>query len=155
METLGLALRVGLSLACVLGLVWLVSKGLLKGGRRGAGAAGSVEVLARQSLSRAASLAVVRVGDRGLVVGVTEQQVTLLGETDLDVLQGERLGSTPREVVRREVVLPADLPADLVPEPRLAVEEGDRRTGPLAGSALSPATWSQAVEAIRERTTRR
>jgi flagellar protein FliO/FliZ len=158
MESLGLALRVGLSLACVLGLVWLFSKGMLKGGRRSSGSAAAVEVLARQSLTRASSLTVVRIGERALVLGVTEQQVTLLSEADvaslaapvpaaiLPAVAPPVLPSMPASVPvqQRTTTAPVELPA--------AVTEA---RGALAGSALSPATWSQAVEALRERTTRR
>ena len=41
-----------------------------------------MEVIARHGLSRGSSVAVVRVGERALVVGVTEHQVSLLTEID-------------------------------------------------------------------------
>ena len=142
METVTLALRVGLSLACVLGLVWLFSKGALKAGGRAGSGRGAVQVLARQSLSRTSSVAVVQVGERALVLGVTEQQVTLLTEADAAAVAApqETVQRTPVETTEaRHVTSPA------LPAPRNA----------LAGSALSPATWTQAIEALRERTIRR
>ena len=60
------------------------------GGRR-ATRGPEVELLARRPLWRNASIAVVRVGDRSLVVGVTDHQVTKLGEadfTDIDLNEG-------------------------------------------------------------------
>ncbi len=47
-----------------------------------------LELLARRPLGRNASIAVVRVGDQSLVVGVTDHQVTKLGDvefTDIDL----------------------------------------------------------------------
>jgi flagellar protein FliO/FliZ len=142
METFTLALRVGLSLACVLGLVWLFSKGALKAGGRASSGRGAVQLLARQSLSRTSSVAVVQVGERALVLGVTEQHVTLLTEADAAAVAPaqETVQRTPVEATRAR---PAA--ATAVPMPR----------SPLAGSALSPATWTQAIDALRERTIRR
>jgi flagellar biosynthetic protein FliO len=41
-----------------------------------------MEVIARHGLSRSSSVAVLRVGERALVIGVTEHQVSLLTEID-------------------------------------------------------------------------
>jgi flagellar protein FliO/FliZ len=41
-----------------------------------------MEVIARHGLSRNSSVAVVRLGERALVLGVTEHQVSLLTEID-------------------------------------------------------------------------
>jgi flagellar biogenesis protein FliO len=49
-----------------------------RGGRRPA----PVEIVARRGLSRGASVTVVRLGSRTLVLGVTEHQVSLLTEID-------------------------------------------------------------------------
>jgi flagellar protein FliO/FliZ len=141
METLTLALRVGLSLACVLGLVWLFSKGAIRTGGRSGAARTAMQVVARQSLSRTSSVAVVRIGERALVLGVTEHQVTLLTEADAAVV-APATETVQRAPVEATVVRPAP---HAVPAPRSA----------LAGSALSPATWAQAIDVLRERTIRR
>ena len=78
-ETLQLALRVAISLACVLGLLMLVAKGAARrGGVRGA-TPERFSVVGRASLGKTSSVALVRVGDRALVVGVSETGVRLLG----------------------------------------------------------------------------
>ena len=51
-------------------------------GRRGSRRTPPVQVIARHGLSRGASLTVVRLGGRALVLGVTEHQVSLLTEID-------------------------------------------------------------------------
>ena len=128
-DALGLALRVGLSFTVVLGLMWLAARAFR--GTLGGRGDGALEVVARQQLGRGASVAVVRVADRALVVGVTEHSVTVLGEplTDLTAL------------------VPA--PAGRVPV------AGGGAASPLAGSILSPGTWRALVDAVRERTVRR
>lgn len=80
-----IAVRIVFSLLVVLGLMWALARLARRplGLRRG----GMVTVLGRQQLSRGASVAVVRVVDRALVLGITDAQVTLLGETDLEAIE--------------------------------------------------------------------
>ncbi|MGV8846797.1 flagellar biosynthetic protein FliO, partial [Tessaracoccus sp.] len=86
-----LVVRLILSLALVAGLLWLAAR---LAGKRGLGAsAGAVEILARQPLSRTSSVCVVRVADRVLILGSSDQQVTLLGETDLVALETSTLAA--------------------------------------------------------------
>ncbi|MGZ4491157.1 MAG: FliO/MopB family protein [Nocardioidaceae bacterium] len=128
-----LVVRVTLSLAAVLGLFWLVARGA---SRRMAGASrGVVRVRGRQALSRTSSVAVVEVGDRVLVLGVSDGGVRLLTELD------------PEEV--------ADPAAaeDARPDPATGPATGPSAvTGsPLSGSLLAPATWRQAWSAATSR----
>jgi flagellar protein FliO/FliZ len=75
-----LVLRIVFSLLVVLGVMWAVARLARRPlARRGDPA---LALLARQQLSRGASVAVLRVLDRALVLGVTDQHVTLLGEAD-------------------------------------------------------------------------
>lgn len=139
MDLLGLLLRVGLSLAVVIGLMWLAARALRSaGGGRGAGV---VEVVARQALGRGSAVAVVRIADKALVLGVTDGQVTLLGETDLAAVEASR---APERRSPAPVAIGTDAPA-LVTAAR----------GRLDGSILSPRTWRRTVEAVRDRTVRK
>src|SRR5436305_8602120 len=119
-----------------------------------------IEVLGRQQVSRGAAVAVVRVGDQALIVGVTENQVSVLADTDLAAAQAmlaenqtpaRRSGTRRRpagaaHTVRAQKAAPVTGPAT----------EATTATGPggLAGSALSPATWKQTVESLRDLTAR-
>ena len=127
-----LAIRVVLSLAVVLGLLWFVARTSSR--RFGGPARSTVRIIARQPLARAASLAVVEVGERVLVVGVSENGVSLLTEMD------------PSELPAPEVVdepVPADKPGTAP-----AVSSN----GPvLKGSVLSAQTWRQAWNAATTR----
>jgi flagellar protein FliO/FliZ len=92
-STLILFVRLILSLAVVIGLMWVAANVLRKRGFTGvAGRRGprgpELELLARRPLGRNASIAVVRIGERALVVGVTDHQVTKLGDfenTEIDL----------------------------------------------------------------------
>lgn len=120
---LELGLRLAVSLGVVLGLFWLVARASAKklGGSRAL-----LRVHGRQSLSRTASVAVVEVGSRVLVVGVSEGGVRLLTELD------------PEEIAEPGPAAPDDALATRTPGARRAA-----RT-PLAGSMLSGQTWKQA-----------
>ena len=129
---LELVLRIGFSLLVVLGLLWVLAKVARRplAGRGG----GAIAVLARQQLTRGSTVAVVRIGGRALILGVTDGQVTLLGEADPAVL------AVPEGAGRRETV---------------ALERRPAAPGRLDGSVLSPQAWSQTVQFLRERTVRR
>jgi len=144
MSTARMLLQLVFALVVVLGLMWAASKGLRRAGGRSGGA---LEVVARRQLSRGASVSVVRLGERALVLGVTDSTVTMI--TELPVSD---LPSVTGRVVREEV------PVDSSATPALgqsAAGASRTTTGPLAGSALSPGTWRTALEVLRERTARR
>lgn len=131
---LALLVRVVVSLAVVLAVMAASAAVLRRSGVVGATPSGRrgvrrrsfpLEVIARHGLSRSSSLAVVRLGERALVLGVTEHQVTLLTEVDPAEL------AAPPEV------------DDTVAEP----------AGPGIGPGTLP--WKVALEQLRERTVRR
>jgi flagellar protein FliO/FliZ len=138
-----LVIRIGFSLLIVFGLMWALAKVARRplAGRAGAAA---LSVVARTQLSRSASIAVVQVADRALIVGVTDGQVSLLGETELAALRPPAAA-----VERRDAIL---LNGAVVPGADGATEAP---AGRLDGSLLSPRTWRQTVDFLRERTARR
>ena len=71
-----MVIRLVLSLAFIAAVLWFAARVAQK---RGLGQGnGLIEVVARQRMGRASSVSVVRIADRVLVVGSTEEQVTLL-----------------------------------------------------------------------------
>jgi flagellar protein FliO/FliZ len=97
-------IRLVLSLAFVGLVLWFAARVARKRGL-GGGANGLIEVVARQRMGRASSVNVVRIGDVVLVVGATEEQVTLLAEVDNETIdlalrerQGARLTRLPTPV---------------------------------------------------------
>lgn len=133
-----LVIRVVLSLAVVLGLLWFIARA---SSRRFGGAARSmVRVVARQPLARTASLAVVEVGDRVLVVGVSETGVSLLTEMD------------PSELPEMETEPgPAPTASEDRPSGRWWTAQGGTSSSGLSGSLLSTHTWRQAWAAATSR----
>ncbi|HWU20600.1 MAG TPA: flagellar biosynthetic protein FliO [Nocardioides sp.] len=117
-SVVGLGFRLIGSLALVVDLLFLLARFANKRFKSPSGA--TVQVVARQSLTRSSGVAVLAIGSRVLLVGTTDQQVSLLAELD------------PEELL-------ADEPID-VPLPARAPS-----SSPLAGSLLSPATWKQTM----------
>ncbi|MGH8959602.1 MAG: flagellar biosynthetic protein FliO [Jatrophihabitantaceae bacterium] len=144
MDTVAVVGRLLLSLAFVLGLMWLIAR-RVKRGPRGRGRNDRlIDVLSRQQLSRTASVAVVRVLDQALILGVTDGQVSVLGEADLATAQDslqESESARPARTIR--TVRPASTPVD------------SERRAPLRGSALSLGTWKQTVDSLRDLTARK
>jgi len=212
-QTVELVGRLLISLAVVIGLIWLVAK-KMRGGRRGGLRSDRlIDVLGRQNLSRTSSVAVLRVADRALIVGVTDSSVRMLGELELDAVQATlaemdpstRRSGIPRQRTAHDAVRdPRDIldaptylsdtylddgrlpgtasdipssPAELagtltaadieaIHARRAGAANGvipgrspktrpARDTGGLAGSALSPATWRQTLDALRDLTARK
>jgi flagellar protein FliO/FliZ len=122
--SLGVVLAVMAGAAAVLRRSGVV--GTMPAGKRGLRRRSNpVEVIARHGLSRGSSIAVVRLGGRALVLGVTEHQVSLLAEVD-----------------------PAELDASADDE---GITAGP--AGPGIGAGALP--WKVALEQLRERTVRR
>lgn len=137
--------RLILSLAFIAAVLYFASKVATKRGL--GGPTGVIEVVARQRMGRASSVSVLRVAGRVLVVGSTEEQVTLLAEVEDDELQAV-LAAQARPAVVGTNGETTELRAARVPVPRAG-------SGALAGSVLDRSTWTSVVQEMRERTVRR
>ena len=85
METLFLALRVLVALGAVLALIWFVQRKVTRGSKKsaiaarfGGGAKRPIQVVGSQRLSAKASITVVEIDGVKLVLGVTEQGISVL-----------------------------------------------------------------------------
>ena len=126
-----MVIRLVLSLAFIAAVLWFAARFAQK---RGLGQGnGLIEVVARQRMGRASSVSVVRIADRVLVVGATEEQVTLLAEVDGDVVE--------EAMAERR--------------PAVAQPAGAGAPGVLAGSVFDRNGWTSFVSSLRERTVRR
>lgn len=156
MDTLIVAVRVVLSLGVVLALLWYLQRRLSRGALA-KGAANPVTVVGRQAIGQKASVVVVEIEGTRLVLGVTEQAVTVLHEkslapeapstlnTAISVLGGPTAGSTPATAFARSLAaVEADEAAGVIPPVAAAVS-----SPPLAGSILSPSTWRQTAALLR------
>lgn len=166
MDVVALVGRLLLSLAVVLGFMWLLARRIRKGSKGRAGNGKLVDVLARQQLSRNASIAVVTVGQQTFVVGVTDTQVSMLAEADraaIDAVLAEqaRPARPARSDARRAkaptMTLVDGRPVRLGSRPDNAEEDPSATPAarnPLAGSALSVNTWRQTFDSLRDLTSR-
>jgi flagellar protein FliO/FliZ len=164
-DTVVVALRVVLSLAVVLGLLWVLQRRLSRGS--GSRAANVVTVVGRQGLGQKASVVVVDVDGRRFVLGVTEQSISVLhdGETDPSRAVPAGIGTVHPEARNdlSAVAFARSLHAasggpTLVPsgtdtpaEPPLTFRPRRDRSpaGRLGGSILSPSTWQQTAALLR------
>src|SRR5688500_5620926 len=103
---------------------------------------GLIEVVARQRMGRTSTVNVVRIGDVVLVVGATEEQVTLLAEVDPETIEQSL---REREVPAR--IAPTDTATAGAPVPRAA----RTTSGALAGSVFDRNGWGDLVHQLRER----
>lgn len=124
-----IVLRVVFSLAAVLGLMWFLAR--VASRQMGGTHASVVRMIGRQSLGRTSSVAVVAVGERMLVLGVTEAGVRLLAELDADEIE---VSAHAPHSVRGDDQLST---ATTMPVPNLLAH----------GSVLSAKTWRQAWQA--------
>ena len=135
-------IRLILSLVFI-GVVLFYAARLAK--KRGLGQGnGLIEVVARQRMGRTSTVNVVRIADVVLVVGATEEQVTLLAEIDAETVE---LALTERRVPARVGAAESSAVA-----PALVARQG---SGALAGSVFDKNGWGSFVHQLRERTVRR
>lgn len=144
MDTLFLALRVLLSLAAVLGIIWYAQRRIGKGTRSKGNKA--ITVVGRQGIGAKASVAVIDMDGKRFLLGVTEHQVSILHTSDAPAAPAAAFSAALEAETgeRPEPAAPAlAKPAALKPA---ALEPAK---GPLAGSILSPDTWRRAFASLR------
>jgi flagellar protein FliO/FliZ len=139
-------IRLILSLAFVGGVLWFAARLAQK---RGLGQGnGVIEIVARHRLGRAGTLNVVRIADVVLVVGATEEHVTLLTEMDPEAVDA---ALAERRPAGQHAAPAGDDAGDAAPRPAVR----PAASGALAGSVFDKAGWGALVNGLRERTVRR
>ena len=149
MDALAALGRMSVSLVAVLGLLWLIARWLRRSKGAAAAAGSDIAVLSRQAIGHKAGVAVVRVGERAIVVGVTEHQVTLLSEVPLASVtpapaETRSVVEIPRQVrptapvptVEELLASPDAFGAHLAEQDPTTPAEHDAAAGALTGSAL-------------------
>lgn len=176
MGTFTLFIRMLLALGLVLGLLFICSrvalrmqKGALRGPRRPRSlkparsyvrARGSsrpaqtydeIEIVQRRPLSRTSALALVRIGERELLIGTTQQQIQLLADL------GDP-GAAQRELDLDYSAFSAALDGGPLTASLLAGlpdDEDERSPRTAALDHQAPHAWDALVTTLRERTVRR
>jgi len=171
-DTVFLALRVIVSLAAVLAVIWYAHKRLTKVSRA-AQVANPITVVSRQGLSPKTSVVIIEAEGKRFVLGVTEQSINVLYERDGDPVAA----SQPTEDFARALASVIEIAPHSAPELHSApdlhaapvlVSAPDRlradahlgrrrdsiRTpasqGMLRGSILSAETWKLSFAALRQ-----
>ncbi|WP_035303189.1 FliO/MopB family protein [Actinokineospora inagensis] len=141
-------LRVFFALVLVIGALWVAARLARRPLRNRR--AGGLDVLARTQLSRGAAVTVVQVDKTALVLGVTDQQVSLLHVADAEAF------AAPEPVARTVTpkITQRAAKTDAGDTATAAAAKTDKQAA-LTGSALSPSTWKQALDALRERSVRK
>ena len=124
MDSFLLIVRVVLSLGAVLLLLFWLQRRV---GTGKAGRAGAVRVVARQGIGQKASVVVLDAGGRRFTLGITEQSITVLENTEA----------------------PEPDPADIPETTDGPATAGTAWNKAVAGSALAPDTWRQAGKILK------
>ncbi len=163
METVFLALRVLLSLAAVLAVIWYAHRRLTKGGRMPR-ASKTVNVVTKQSISSKASVVVMDVDGQRFLLGVTEQSVTVLNTSETPEPEISAVETTATPLIGRAIARPTARPAGGAAFARVLAEANGEQTelapapvaylpeapgGVLAGSILSATTWKRTAATLR------
>ena len=106
---------------------------------------GLIEVVARQRMGRTSTLNVVRIADIVLVVGATEEQVTLLAEVDAETI----------DLALSEARGPVRLGTSEIGPSTSPSVAARTSSGALAGSVFDRNGWGTFVHQLRELTVRR
>ncbi len=162
MDTLWLILRFVVSLAVVIGLIWGLARVKKRVSPKGAG---TINLVSKVPVSKKGSLLLVEVGGKTMMLGATDNSITLLSviETAADIEESKE----DRRPVSLDSLLDEQLESGLALDPGLEypdLEYPDSKEvaslhrpageGRLAGSVLSPTTWRQLTEVLREKTVR-
>ncbi len=150
-STTMLFLRMGFSLAVILGLIWLAARLLRRSGKKAGTSSAALDVVARRSMGRRSSLLVIDVSGRRLLVGATDTQISLVADLTGDIAGDVNLGRLElaplddRDVEVLNLTTPA-VARTITTAPR---------TGGRAGATTGPAGVGSLINSIRDLTVRR
>lgn len=119
-ENFLLLVRLGFSLSLVFGLMWVAAR-VLRGraGMLQRARLDHLEVVERKALGKGSSIAIVRVGDETLTVGITDSTITLLGHAEIELDASDEAAAPASAAAGATVVslVPAESAASAVVVP--------------------------------------
>jgi flagellar protein FliO/FliZ len=147
-------LRVVVSLAAVLGVIWYLHRRVTRRQLRTKKKANPVTVVGKQGIAAKASVVVVDVDGRRLVLGVTEHSVNVLHSAEQVPVAEATFAAALAEADASEAAAvetdAGDAPRKPVPAvPSLAPAASSAPAGPVAGSILAASTWKLALTSVR------
>lgn len=147
MDTLFTALRVAVSLALIIGLIWFVQRRSAKWSRKRSKR--PITVIGRQSLGGKSRVVIVEADGTHFVLGVTDTSVVVLKSRELDsfadALAAEEADASvglPTEADEAPALAPVQAP---VPVPAPAPVP----VPTFAQAITSPDTWRRAAQSLR------
>ncbi|PRA81962.1 flagellar biosynthetic protein FliO [Microbacterium sp. MYb66] len=156
-----LGLRVVLSLAAVLGVLWFLQRRVARTQARRRDSE-AITVLGRQGVGPKAQIVVIQTEDARYVLGVTEHGVNVVDRLPVkrvglpgdaaDPVWSEASSQASADAEEFDRILAATALTETTSAPSAAQVPQRRvrhRSDPLRGSILSPETWRQTAEAIR------
>ncbi|MCU1556584.1 MAG: fliO [Microbacteriaceae bacterium] len=153
MDSFFVALRVILSLAAVVGLLWVVQRRVTKGAKS-TRATKLVRVVSRQGIAQKASVVVVDVEGQRFLLGVTEHSVTVLNTTELPAAESAEVpvvaqvdSAAAFGTIMASTKAPISMKAPVFTS--FDPKTGQPRSGAFDGSIFSAATWKRAAAALR------
>nr|WP_246318474.1 flagellar biosynthetic protein FliO [Leifsonia psychrotolerans] len=145
-----LALRVLLSLAAVLAVIWFAHKRLTSGSRA-AKVANPITVISRQGLAQKASVVIIEAEGQRFVLGVTEQAVNVLYQRESSIAADEFAFAMAGFDLPEAADPQADsVPVDINPAGPKHSLTPPASQGMLRGSILSAETWKLSFAALRQ-----
>lgn len=143
MDTLFTALRVAVSLALIIGLIWFVQRRSAKWSKKRTKR--PITVIGRQSLGGKSRVVIVEADGTHFVLGVTDSSVVVLKSRELETFADALAAEDAIEV-------PDDLGEldDLgEPAPAPALPTAPAPTPTFAQAITSPDTWRRAAQSLR------
>lgn len=149
METFLAGLRVVVSLAVVVALLWVLQRRLTRGSRA-SGAAKPVRIVTKQAISPKASVVIIDVEGTRLLLGVTEHAVSVLQTTDAPAPEEAVAALETAAEPSSATAFAKTMSSVTGPKTAAAFTGNGQAGGALAGSILSPATWKQLASVFRQ-----
>lgn len=161
-ESFLLVVRLGFSLSLVFGLMWVAARVLRsRAGTLGKARLDHLEVVERKPLGKGSSVAIVRVGDELLTIGITDSNVTLLGPANV-TLDAEESATTTSPVTSRPTSAVVSRPVPPAAPATTTTPTGAVQMPALTADPASPATapddrpagGRSILDTLRDRTVR-
>jgi flagellar protein FliO/FliZ len=140
-DTLFTALRVAVSLALIIGLIWFVQRRSAKWSRARSSKR-PISVIGRQSLGGKSRVVIVEADGTHFVLGVTDSSVVVLKSRRLDTFADALAAEDTVEPGPMEEADPAEAPS---PVPALSPVPAPS----FAQAITSPETWRRAAQSLR------
>ncbi|MFN8051644.1 MAG: flagellar biosynthetic protein FliO [Acidimicrobiales bacterium] len=144
-DTFLLLVRMGFSLALVFGLMWVAAR-VMRGRNGGLKRVrvDHLEVVERKPLTKNSSIAIVRVAGETLTVGITDNNVTLLGHAAIEATDADETATDGVTVVDPTTTADVTVPATPI----------DLRTSGSADSSKKAPARRSVLDTLRDKTVR-